>query len=565
MRHVILVIMIIAFFVNACACGDDESSGRADFGDDDTSSDDDDDDDESGGWGQCPNYIGGFFECMKFETPMDYDDPEGEKIEVFAYRRLALRESKGQIWFLEGGPGGSGASFTYFFQQLFAGRYPNWDLYSLDHRGVGNSTRLGCPQEWDNVFDIGKCVDSLQNQWGDDVKHFSATNAARDLGLLIDETKEEGKTVYVYGVSYGTYWLQRYLQILPNQADGVIMDSLAMPTVCYLDNYDYLFNEVGKQIMAVCGVDPICSAKLGGIADTPWDAVGAVFERIDNGDLCGAFSDFDHATLRQTLGFMEMDWFARVLIPPLIYRLNRCSDADVRAVEYFLAALFGAYREAKADDWVDSGELFSGILALEVALSEMWGDKNYDQVMSIVSESRFSVDAAPFYAQVNDSHLWPTYEDDGYFEKWADTDIPILMLNGTLDPQTPLEIAAPAADQFNAAHQQFVSVPYSPHCVMASSWTEDAIFDGSATCGEKIMFDFFDDPTGEIDLQCLAEVYPLEFDPTSDVSELISDFYFATSDMWEGNPSGAKRSNADDRVRKIMKNSLINSIRRNIY
>ena len=568
MTRILSYLIILVFFTCACGCeSDDDSarSGAAPEADDDNEGDDDNDD-GGGIWGECPDYVGGFFECATFEVPLDYGEPEGKTIPIFVYRHLAFSDNpKGQIWMLEGGPGGSGVSFAPYIHQLFAGTYPQWDFYSLDHRGVGNSARLGCPAEDDfTAFDYEACADSLKDQWGDDVKHFTTTNAALDLGFAIDETREEGKKVYVYGVSYGTYWLQRYLQVRPDQADAVVMDSLAMPTLCYLDNYDHLFNEIGKQIMDICEGDSVCDEKLGSIAESPWDAVAQVFDRIDRGDLCDSFAEIDRTTLRQMLGIMEMDWFSRVLIPPTIYRLNRCDESDVGALENLFYYLLGAYKQAMAEDWVDVYHLNSDVLGFEVILSEMWSGRDYDSAMAIVNEAFFSIDSVPSVSQIGDWGHWPTYEDDGYFEKWADTDIPILMMNGTLDPQTPLEIAGPAAERFTGAHQQFVTVPYSPHCVMASSWTTGALYGEDALCGEKIMFDFFDDPAGTLDLSCLDEIYPLEFDGASDVNMMISDAYLNTSDMWEGRPDKAKDSGADDGFKAVIMQSLIDSLRRRL-
>jgi pimeloyl-ACP methyl ester carboxylesterase len=80
--------------------------------------------------------------------------------------------------------------------------------------------------------------------------------------------------------------------------------------------------------------------------------------------------------------------------------------------------------------------------------------------------------------QIWETGLWPIYGDDGYFEKFADTDVPILMLNGTLDPQTPLSIAEPTAAIFNGPHQQFITVPWSPHGVLFNSYTAAALETG---------------------------------------------------------------------------------------
>lgn len=51
------------------------------------------------------------------------------------------------------------------------------------------------------------------------------TEAAKDVIEFIDMVKEETsqQTVYIYGVSYGTYLLNRVLQLSPDIADLAVL------------------------------------------------------------------------------------------------------------------------------------------------------------------------------------------------------------------------------------------------------------------------------------------------------------------------------------------------------
>ena len=53
-----------------------------------------------------------------------------------------------------------------------------------------------------------------------------------DVGELINLFKRNGihDSAFVYGVSYGTYWAERYMQLFPRQAKGVILDSVVAQT-----------------------------------------------------------------------------------------------------------------------------------------------------------------------------------------------------------------------------------------------------------------------------------------------------------------------------------------------
>ena len=106
-------------------------------------------------------------------------------------KRYRQRSSpRGQLWLLNGGPGGSGADFEAVWY-LFVAMAPDLELYFIDHRGTGRSARLGCPgaeatwsegsetivdEEW------SECRDEVSDTWGDGLNGFSTTAAARDLG-----------------------------------------------------------------------------------------------------------------------------------------------------------------------------------------------------------------------------------------------------------------------------------------------------------------------------------------------------------------------------------------------
>src|SRR5699024_9608847 len=91
-------------------------------------------------WEEC-----GQFDCAHIEVPLDYDDPDGEHIEVAMKRRGASQEAQGSLCVNPGGPGGSGlplvdAAEMQFSQDLLDG----YDVIGFDPRGVGSSTAVEC-------------------------------------------------------------------------------------------------------------------------------------------------------------------------------------------------------------------------------------------------------------------------------------------------------------------------------------------------------------------------------------------------------------------------------------
>jgi pimeloyl-ACP methyl ester carboxylesterase len=505
-------------------------------------------------WGPCPDYIAydSGFQCAFVPLPLDPAQPEGASIEVFVYRlRATQAEGKRQVWFLQGGPGGSGADFAQLFM-VYSMVHPEWEMYSLDHRGVGNSARLTCPQEQDlQDFDFAGCAQALKSTWGEDgLAQFSTTNAALDLGAVVDLARQPGVPVFVYGASYGTYWGLRYLQLFPEQADGVILDSICSPGACHLDEYDRNFNDNGKLIMQACAQDATCAAKLGAIAPTPWEAMAAMYQKIDDGTLCdGGYSTFlDRPTARMVFGFLEMDSMTRVLIPALVYRAFRCDPGDRAVLELFFQQISqGLGYSALAPQFVGQDQLDGSMtLGTNIIVAELLGSMSYEEVQAIADAAFFSVDASPSMLKAAEQQVWPVYPDDGYMNRWGETATPMLMLNGTLDPQTTLAMAQPSGDHYQGANQSFLAMELSPHGVIFSSQTWESIegtlmgdLQGTIAaytrpCGFQVMEGFVTDPTAPLDTSCLSDLYPLEFGTESTLNRLISLYLLGTEDLYEG-------------------------------
>lgn len=521
----------------AAACSDSGNDGDIDASTDaDAGADADTDADADSGaggweWGSCPLYYDNpwdkLAECAEIPVPMRWEEQEGPAMDIFVQRlRGTAPVVRGQLWLLQGGPGGSGADFDGLME-AFGEAYPEWDLYTLDHRGVGRSARLGCPEQETEESEEGlaiteaewpACLAALESEWGADLAEFTTTAAARDLGHLIDETREPGKDVFVYGGSYGTTWAHRYLQLFPDQATGVILDSLAIHI--FFTDYDLFFNQVGEDFIEYCAADDTCVSKLG--AD-PWAAIGAAFDALDGGHCAEA--GLDRPALRQLLGTLLMSWWTRPFIPAVVYRLQRCEAPDVAALARAIGVLFG-----EAPDYHD--ELFSSALNAHIGLSDFWPDTppSADALQEIVDGAFTSLDAAPYFAVLYED--WPRYGHDEYWAGWAEAPIPILSMNGDLDPQTPIWVATPAVDGLAAENHYFVTAPRSPHGVIVQTptTTTGSFLDN---CGLEILVEFLDNPSVEPDTSCLSDVLPIDFEGNI----AYTGYLFGTSDMWE---NGAK-------------------------
>lgn len=453
----------------------------------------------------CPG-LGTRGRCADVEVPADWDAPDGLTMTV----RLTHMPGTGsgdQHWLLAGGPGQSGGSLTPgagFFSGLAGGA----DVYLLDFRGTGESaSRLDC-----GALDLyepetrAQCVQTLESEAGELLPHYTVTGAARDLGELIEATRAEGQRVLVNAGSFGTYWAHRYLQLYPDQADAVLLDSLCPPGTCDYSRFqDAASNDVARAFFGLCSEDAACNDRLGG---DPWAFVGALHEKVATTDHCPEIGA-NPVALRQYINSVLMNAGARAVLPAVLYRFDRCTPADISAIQHFNARVFGPTGG-------DTGG-WSTPLRFHIVVSELLPDPPptvaemetlHDGLYSTFSESVVMAEAA---------ETWPAGPRDVLIDGRADTEIPILMLNGTLDPATSPGVAEPFRSLFDGPHQHYVMLPHVTHGTLNSP------------CAQSLARAFFAEPTADLDVACTAALPAPDLSPEA----MVAEQWLGVADAWD--------------------------------
>ena len=479
-------------------------------------------------WAPCSLYEGeddGLAECADVEMPLFWNDLDDERtLAVRAKRLLAAEPSEAQLWLLAGGPGQSGTWDHPRHMERLREQYPALDVYTLDHRGTGFSGRLGCPDAESFSSPSGTsitraetpaCVEYLLGELGDGLGGITTTDSAVDVAAYIEAAREEGKPVFVEGGSYGTYWAQRYLQIFPDQADGVILAGIfpADGTVIW---YDEMTNQVAHELMDLCGQDAFCSTKLG---DDPWSRLGTLLEDMQADHCTG--NGITRDAVRTLFAYLMYWSTTNIVVPAATYRLERCAAEDQQAIRNMYDYLFG-------DGGTWDIESYSILLQHHVQFSEMWDHPEFDgvdleQYFNTVYEEGYVIkNGGPAKLALRDD--WPVYSDARWDDGWADTAIPMLMLQGSFDPATPRREAARVGDHYSGAHQHFVELPTAAHGTLGATPTDDG-----TDCGYDIFIAFMQDPTGPLDTSCIDRLMPIDFTGTQSLAEAV----FGTEDLWE--------------------------------
>lgn len=204
-------------------------------------------------WGTCaagsPAADAGGFQCATATVPSDYARP-GATITLALVRRPATGRKIGTLFINPGGPGGTGTGqIPAWIPLLPAGLQERFDVVSWDPRGVGQSTPVQCFDNGDQegaflgdnqYFPPGPAQQrSYVDTWrgfgqrcaqraGALLPHVSTADTARDLDLL-RQAVGDAKLTYL-GLSYGTFLGATYANLFPDKVRALILDGNVAPS-----------------------------------------------------------------------------------------------------------------------------------------------------------------------------------------------------------------------------------------------------------------------------------------------------------------------------------------------
>ena len=421
--------------------------------------------------------------CGTVTVPLDRDDPGSASTRVaFALvpRTDTTRPGLGTIVPNPGGPGTSaidatGALFTEALQPLMDRR----DVLLIDPRGVGRSDAITCAalEGSSDTFGtlsqqraaIGTCGEQLRDRVGD-----YGTNAVADdidavrASLGIDDLD-------LLGLSYGTYLMPVYAQRHPEHVRTL---SLAG---AYSINDDPT-GAVGAaafrravsltcESLGTCSGDVVLAdlTSLAAQLRTRPDSVDITFEGVSH-----------HVVLDEwQLASVAGRVFSSVPDPDGLQALAAAAASartgDLAPLREFVTASLtataeiassGAATVSVAQSWATTCHDY--LRAFDYSDSPAERERAYDATQADLQEEDF----APFSASA-----WSTRADydNGACLAWPDDptaevpfargtelpDVPVLVLNGDLDANTPSASGRQAAAQF--PHATFVEVPGAGH------------------------------------------------------------------------------------------------------
>lgn len=190
------------------------------------------------------------FQCATATVPVDYEDPDGDTIELALLRAPATGENPiGSLLVNPGGPGASGVDYARVAGSVVTDPVrERYDIVGFDPRGVGQSAPIDCvddatldeylasdasPDDDEEVAALQDGVEELvagcESLSGDLLPHVGTPNVARDLDVLRATLGDE-KLNYL-GKSYGTLIGAIYADLFPDRVGRLVLDGAIDPSL----------------------------------------------------------------------------------------------------------------------------------------------------------------------------------------------------------------------------------------------------------------------------------------------------------------------------------------------
>jgi pimeloyl-ACP methyl ester carboxylesterase len=232
---------------------------------------------------------GGDWQCATLDVPVDWAEPDGERIGLALIRAKARGERReGSLLFNFGGPGGSGVSMMPSYAGTVSSLRERYDLVSWDPRGVAASEGVRCrgdketqaaesvdvtpdtpAEERAFLRDAADFAKGCERSAGRLLAHVSTTDTARDMDLL-RQVLGDRKTHY-FGISYGTELGGVYAHLFPENVGRMVLDAVVDPTADTIGHAEHQargFQRALDDYLRSTGQDPERgSRKIAGLLD----------------------------------------------------------------------------------------------------------------------------------------------------------------------------------------------------------------------------------------------------------------------------------------------------------
>lgn len=466
-------------------------------------------------WGVCPFHVpaGVEIDCGMFDVPADHGEPDGETVTlpVAVVRSDHQSPAEDPIVYLSGGPGQSTLEpvpMTYGF--LYEPLAESRDVILVDQRGTGFARPSLACDEYDGwiaeslgsrldagelaeqgVATLEECHQRLVGD-GVDLSDYDSAASAADLELLRRSLGHDEWNLY--GISYGTRLAQTILRDHPDGVRSVVLDSAYPLTADLYEEAPANAARAIDELFALCAADSACTDRYPDLESSfaalvdELDARPVPVEIVDASIGERVEDELDGAGL---VGFVFQALYSTELAAHLPELIDGVAAGETGTVGVLLGALI------QQTDQVSIGMQLAVQCREELAFGDPGSVESAAEDQPLVG--RFFEGSPTLGPGVFDvCETWEAGAAAEVENEAVRSDVPTLVLAGSLDPITPPAWGRTVADHLESA--TVVELPATGHGVLASR-----------ECALAVGLEFLDDPGGAPNTTCVDEVEPPPF------------------------------------------------------
>jgi pimeloyl-ACP methyl ester carboxylesterase len=429
-------------------------------------------------------------ECAEITVPES--DAAGAKWITLSVARVPAinrRKQTDPIVLLAGGPGqGAQLSFTAV-STVFSRTGRQRDIVLLDQRGTGRSNMLSCVTESRSTAETfasdtatfvklnEKCLEKLRST--SDLGAYTTSHAVRDLDAVRALLGYE--KLNFYAASYGTRVAQHYARRYPERVRSMVLDGVVAPETVLGPDISLDAQVALDGIWKRCEADKPCRDRFGDLRSKTMTLQNVLKTKPQRVEIpnprTGTTESFDFGAeqLAVVLRFGSYDQYFSAMLPLVVTEAARGNFHPIGGLFLMTAG--------SVQDMIAVGMHNSVVCSEDVP---RYGTVSVDRaaVAATYLGTGF-LDALPQICR-----NWPRGLVDGDFFEPLISDVPTLLLSGSLDPVTPPDDAERVAR----------SLKSSRHLVLEGSGHGQL----AIPCMERVLADFYSnaDPKA-LDVRCL--------------------------------------------------------------
>ena len=410
-------------------------------------------------WRNCGNA-----DCTTFEVPLDYADPQGDRVELAMTKVRARGESIGSLFVNPGGPGGSAFEYAKAADYIVSDQIrESFDVVGVDPRGVGQSDTIRCLtdeqldaqisadgspdtelEESRLILDAGFIGQACKNENNPLIAHMSTVEVAKDMDIA--RALVGDPVMNLLGKSYGTAIGTTYIGLFPDRVGRMVLDGV-LPT--YLNQLELTqaqaqeFEVLLRYFVTDCLEQEDCP--LTGSVDQGVQQIQQFLKGLDSNPLIGE-NQRELTESLATFAIVSYLYFPRYDFPDLRAGLNAAmTQGDPDPLLKLLDQRISRGPDGRYTD--NSSDAFYAVSCLDYPVTQ-----NIDEVRDFANE--LAISAPTFGENLAWSALackdWP-YMAEKAINISANTSAPVMLIGTENDPATPVQWAKDVAAKLGNA------------------------------------------------------------------------------------------------------------------